>query len=552
LLTLHHVCADGWSLDRLFGEVGSLYAAFARGEPSPLPDLPVQYADFAAWQRGWLRGEPLDRQLAFWKDRLADAPALELPGDHPRPAVPTHRGGVHLVPLPAATEDGLAALARREGATAFMALLAGFALLLRSWSGQDDLVVGTPVAGRTRPEVEPLVGFFVNTVVLRADLAGDPTFRELLARVRSVALDAYAHQDLPFERLVDELKTERQLSRHPVFQVVFSVQQPEPAPPAGPDLSMSVGFTDTGTTKFDLLVMVERRRDGTVLSLEYARDLFEPETVRRMGAHLAALMAAAAATPDAPISALMARLDDADRRAMLVDWNPPAASDAFPADAAFEGAASASPASVAVIDGMETTTYGELNERADRLARHLRSRGVGAESRVGVVMGGTSSTVEAVLAVLKAGGAFVPIDPEIGLPKLRHLLGDAELAAIIVPTSSSLDSLPRVSIPVVALDRDAALIAAHDPAALPVADPDSLAMVVYSSGSTSLPRGVLLTHRAVAAAARALAERSGIGAESRVLAMAPLAHERALTAAFAAFSAGASLLVARRDEVGDA
>jgi pristinamycin I synthase-3/4 len=552
LLTLHHVCADGWSLDRLFGEVGALYAAFARGEPSPLPDLPVQYADFAAWQRGWLRGETLDRQLAFWKDRLADAPALELPGDHPRPAVPTHRGGVHLVPLPATTEDGLAALARREGATPFMALLAGFTLLLRRWSGQDDLVVGTPVAGRTRPEVEPLVGFFVNTVVLRADLGGDPTFRELLARVRSVALDAYAHQDLPFERLVDELKTERQLSRHPVFQVVFSVQQPEPAPPAGPDLSMSVGFTDTGTTKFDLLVMVERRRDGTVLSLEYARDLFEPETVRRMGAHLAALMAAAAAAPDAPISALMARLDDADRRAMLVDWNPPAASGARPAHAAFEAAASTSPRSAAVIDGTETMAYGELNHRADRLARHLRSLGVGAESRVGVVIGDAASTLESVLAVLKAGGAFVPIDPEIGLARVRHVLGDAELAAIVVPTFSTIDVLPRVAVPVVALDRDSARIAAHAPVALPAADPDALAAIVYSSGSTSLPRGVLLTHRALAAAARALADRCGIADGSRVLAVAPLAHERALTAVFAAFSAGAALVVARRDGVGDA
>jgi pristinamycin I synthase-3/4 len=554
LLTLHHVCADGWSLDRLFGEVGALYSAFSRGEPSPLPELPVQYADFAAWQRGWLRGDVLDRQLDYWKARLAGAPALELPADHPRPAVPSNRGAVHLVPLPPPTEEGLAALARREGATPFMALLAGFTVFLRRWTRQDDVVVGTPVAGRTRPEVEPLVGFFVNTVVLRADASGDPTFREVLARVRSVALDAYAHQDLPFERLVDELKVERQLSRQPVFQVVFSVQQPEPAPPAGPDLSMRVDFGDTGTTKFDLMVMVERRRDGAVLSLEYARDLFEPETVRRMGAHLAALLAAAATDPDAPVSALMERLDEHDRRAMLVDWNrSEAGTPRHPAHAAIEATASTSPDSVAVVDGLDAVAYGELNARANRLARHLCALGVGAESRVGIVASGSVATVEAMLAVLKAGGAYVPIDPRIPPARLRHVMGDAELGALIVPTASVLESLPRVVVPVVVLDRDAAQIAGYDSSDLGLGvDPDSLGAVVYSSGSTSLPRGVLLTHRAIDSAARATAGGWGITGDSRVLQVAPFAHERWLTATFAAFSSGAALVFARREELRDA
>jgi pristinamycin I synthase-3/4 len=554
LLTLHHVCADGWSLDRLFGEVGALYAAFSRGEPSPLPELPVQYADFAAWQRGWLRGEVLERQLGYWKARLAGAPALELPADHPRPAVPSNRGAVHLVPLPPAVEEGLAALARREGATPFMAMLAGFTLFLRRWSGQDDLVVGTPVAGRTRPELEPLVGFFVNTVVLRADASRDPTFRELLARVRSVALDAYAHQDLPFERLVDELKTERQLSRHPVFQVVFSVQQPEPAPPAGPDLSMRVGFGETGTTKFDLMVMVERRLDGTVLSLEYARDLFEPATVRRMGAHLARILAAAAADPDASIVDLMAGLDPDDRRAMLVDWNRSQSHSSYgPAHAAFEATASTSPGSVALIDGSRAVEYGELNARANRLARRLRALGVAAESRVGVVAGGTVESVASTLAVLKAGGASVPIDPRIAPARLRHIVGDADLAALIVPTASMLGSLPRMDVPFVVLDRDAAEIAGQDSADLGTdVAPDSLAAVVYSSGSTSLPRGVLLTHRAVASAARAMAERWGIAADSRLLAVAPFGHERWVAETFAAFSAGAALVLAPRDGLREA
>ncbi|HEU4452760.1 MAG TPA: amino acid adenylation domain-containing protein, partial [Longimicrobium sp.] len=406
LLTLHHVAVDGWSVDRLLGEVGALYAAFSRGEPSPLPELPVQYADFAAWQRELLEGDALEPQLAWWKARLAGAPPLELPADHPRPAVPGSRGAVHLAPLPPAAEAGLAALARSEGATPFMALLAGFLLLLRRWSGQDDLVVGTPVAGRARPELEPLVGFFGNTVALRADVAGDPTFRQLLARVRGVALDAYANQDLPFERLVDELKVERRLGRHPVFQVAFSVQPPGDPPEFGPALSARVGFTGTDTAKFDLLVMVERGDGGTVLSLEYARDLFEPETARRMGAHLAAILAAAAEHPDAPVSTLAERLDEGDRRAMLVDWNRAEAGDApAPAHAAFEARAAASPGAAAVIDGPAAIGYGELNARANRLARRLRALGVGAESRVGVVAGPSLATLEAVLAVLKAGGA---------------------------------------------------------------------------------------------------------------------------------------------------
>ncbi|MDB4949056.1 MAG: Malonyl CoA-acyl carrier protein transacylase, partial [Gemmatimonadetes bacterium] len=549
LLTLHHVAADGWSVGRLFGEVGALYAAFSRGQPSPLPELPVQYADFAAWQRGWLQGETLERQLAYWKTRLAGAPAPELPADHPRPAVPSNRGAVHLVPLPVSTEQRLAALARGEGATAFMALFAGFTLFLRRWSGRDDLVVGTPVAGRTRPEVEPLVGFFVNTVVLRADVSGDPTFRELLARVRSVALDAYAHQDLPFERLVDELKIERQLSRHPVFQVVFSVEQPQPAPFAGPDMAMEVGFTETGTTKFDLMVMVEHRAQGTVLSLEYARDLFEPETVRRMGSHLAALLAAAADDPDAPVSALMERLDEDDRRAMLVDWNRSESTRPVePAHAAFEATASTSPDAVASVDGLETATYGELNARANRLARHLRALGVRPESRVGVVAGGATAAIEAMLAVMKVGGAYVPIDPGIAPAKLRHVLGDAELAALVVPTASMLDSLPRIDLPIVVLDRDSARIEAHDSADLAVdVDPESLAALIYSSGSTSLPRGVLLTHAAVASAAREMADRWGITGESRILLVAPFAHERWLAATFAAFHAGAAAVSASRE-----
>ncbi|HEU0054941.1 MAG TPA: condensation domain-containing protein, partial [Longimicrobium sp.] len=315
LLTLHHIANDGWSLDRLFGELAALYGAFARGEPSPLTELAVQYADFAAWQRGWLKGGVLERQVAYWKEKLAGAPALALPADRPRPPMPSQRGGLLTVPLPQGAVDGLNELARREGATPFMAYLAAFTLMLRRWSGQDDLVVGTPVAGRTRPEVEPLVGFFVNTVVLRLDATGDPSFRALLGRVRETALDAYAHQDLPFERLVDELKVERQLSRHPVFQVVFSSQRDDGVP-AIDGLSIRATSGDTETTKFDLLVVAERTEAGTTLLVQYARDLFEEETARRMASHLVALLAAAAETPDAPVSALLERVDDEARRAL--------------------------------------------------------------------------------------------------------------------------------------------------------------------------------------------------------------------------------------------
>ncbi|MFP5288489.1 MAG: condensation domain-containing protein, partial [Thermoanaerobaculia bacterium] len=305
LLTVSHVAADGWSMGLLIRELAALYEAYCAGRPSPLPELPIQYADFALWQRRHLAGKALEAQLDYWRNQLAGAPPLlELPTDRPRPAVQSFRGGSLPLEIPPAALDALKAVAQKEGATLFMALLAGFAALLSRYSGQDDVLVGSPVANRGRAEAENLLGFFANTLVLRADLSGEPTFRELLGRVRAMARGAYAHQDVPFERLVEELQPERHLSYSPLFQVMLVLQNGPMPPLALHGLTLSALDLDTGTAKFDLLLNVWEEAGGLAGRLEYATDLFDHDRAERMAGHLAMLLAAAAAEPDRPVSAL--------------------------------------------------------------------------------------------------------------------------------------------------------------------------------------------------------------------------------------------------------
>ncbi len=514
VLALHHVVADGWSVGVLFRELSALYAALVRGEPSPLAPLPVQYADFAVWQRGWLAGDTLDRQVAFWRERLAGAPPLlELPTDRPRPAVRSTRGGAHHFRLPPAAAESLRALARAEGATPFMAALACFQLLLSIYSRQDDVVVGTPVAGRTHEALEGLVGMFVNTLALRADLGGDPPFRELLGRVREGTLGAYGHQDLPFEKLVDELRPPRDPGHAPVFQVMFSLHNLPAATLRLPGLTLEAVATESRTTKFDLSLSLAETAGGLAGALEYDAHLFDAASIGRMAAHLATLLEGAAAEPARRISEL-SLLDDA-ARLRLAAWNDTARE--TPPGAVHERIAEHArfrPGAPAVYFGGATVTFAELDARAARLAARLRALGVGPETRVGVAAERGPGLVAAVLGVLRAGGAYVPLDPAYPADRLAFMLADAAVPVVVTQPSLAARLPEFVGLVVLLDDGDApgeSGNAAGEGALSHSPFPESAAYVVYTSGSTGRPKGVVVTHGGLASFTAAAAAEWGIG-----------------------------------------
>ncbi|HET7233234.1 MAG TPA: amino acid adenylation domain-containing protein [Longimicrobium sp.] len=549
LLTLHHVAGDGWSRGVLYREIEALYTAFARGEPSPLAELPVQYGDFAAWQRQHLSGNVLEAQVAWWRQRLAGAPAvLELPTDRPRPPVPGYHGAaVHAV-LPSTLGDALRALSRREGATLFMTLLAAWQLVLSRWSGQNDVVVGTPIAGRTHAELEELIGFFVNTLALRADLSGGPAFTELLARVRDGALGAYAHQEVPFERLVEALHPERSLSRTPLFQVMFALQgAPSPLPRLGKVDAVPLPV-DRATAKFDLTLAISEREDGLAATLEYATELFDRATVERMLGHFHRALEQVAADAGAPLSAIEL-LGDEERRQVLEEWNANAA--ACPTDACihtlFEAQAGRTPHAVALIDGERRVTYGELNERANRIAHHLIALGAGPEVRVGIGLERGAGMVAAMLGVLKAGGAYVPLDPAYPADRLAFTLEDASVAVLV--TQETLRGILPASggVRVVSVDGEAADEIARASGANPAnrAGPRNLAYLIYTSGSTGVPKGVAIEHQS---AVVFLAWASGVYSDdelSGVLAATSICFDLSIYELFLPLSRGGRVIVVR-------
>jgi amino acid adenylation domain-containing protein len=546
LVTLHHIVADGWSLGVLVREVAALYEAFARGRPAPLPELPIQYADFAHWQRQWLRGEVLEAQLAYWKRQLAGPPAaLGLPTDRPRPAVQSYRGARHAFGLPGPLSEALRGLSRREGATPFMTLLAALQALLGRYTGQADVSVGSPVANRNRAETEGLIGFFVNTLVLRTDLSGNPTFRELLGRVRAVALGAYAHQDLPFEQLVGALQPERDLSRSPLFQVLFVLQNaPLPALRLG-QLTLSPVEVEGGTAKFDLTLSLMDTGQGLEGALEYNTDLFDAATVARMAEHFQTLLAGIAADAGQRLADLPL-LAEAERRQLLVEWNATAAP--FPADAClhelFERQVERGPEAVALVCQEEQLSYAELNARANRLAHHLRERGVGPEARVGLCLERGVEMVVAVLAVLKAGGAYVPLDPDYPSRRLGFMLHDAGVA-VLLTQQRLLPRLPPHEARVVCLDsttQDWQRCSAANPA--PAAMALHPAYVIYTSGSTGQPKGAVNTHRGVCNLLRWMQGAYGLGASDRVLQQTTFSFDVSVLECFWPLLAGARLVLA--------
>ncbi|HLL45921.1 MAG TPA: amino acid adenylation domain-containing protein, partial [Longimicrobiaceae bacterium] len=492
LLSMHHIVSDGWSMGVLFRELSALYAAYREGGESPLPELGVQYADYAVWQREQLEGEVLDRQLAYWRERLAGAPELlELPTDHSRPPVQTYRGATVPVELSLELLERLQVLGRSEGATLYMTLLGAFQVLLSKYGGGEDVVVGSPIAGRTRGEVEALIGFFVNTLVLRTDLGGDPSFREVLGRVREATLGAYAHQELPFEKLVAELQPERSLSHSPLFQVMFTLQDAGGGGGALAGLSVSGAAAAMEIAQFDLSLTLAVTAQGLRGALNYSTDLFERGTVERMLGHLERVLEQVAVDADVRLSELEL-LGQAERALVLEEWNRTEAE--YPADRCihelFEAQAARTPGAVALRFEEESLTYAELNERANRLAHHLRGHDVGPEVRVGVLMERGVEMVVSLLAVLKAGGAYVPLDPDLPAERLAYVLDDSGVPLVLVQAALRGAVPAREGVDVLAVDALAERLAAEPADNLAGGGgPDSLAYVIYTSGSTGRPKG---------------------------------------------------------------
>jgi amino acid adenylation domain-containing protein/FkbH-like protein len=515
LLTVHHLVADGWSTEVLYHELGVLYRALLRGQPSPLPDLRIQYVDYALWQRRWLQGEALESQLGYWKEKLTrPLPVSQLSTDRRRPVVGTFNGDNETLLLPKRLSEALKALSQREEVTLFMLLLAAYNVLLYRYSGQEDILVGTPIANRNRGELEGLIGFFANTLVIRTDLSGHPSFRELLSRVREAALGAFAHQDLPFEKLVEELHLERDTSHNPLFQVLFAMQNMPAAPlylgelevsrlGGASDTSKSHMEVDNGTSKFDLSLYTIERPEGLSFTFEYNTDLFNADRVQRMLHHLQLLLEGIVQSPDERISTLPL-LSASERTQLLATCSHRVD---YPTDQClhqlFEAQAQRTPDAVAVVFEKQHVTYQRLNQKANRLANYLRSSGVGPEVRVAVFMERSVDTIIAILAVLKSGGAYVPMDPAYPADRLAFILEDAQ-AAVLLTEQTLLSALPRQSVHTVCLD-DAEAVLSAQPTTNPATTvaSENMAYIIYTSGSTGKPKGCIITHRNVARLLRA-------------------------------------------------
>ncbi|MFL6259110.1 MAG: amino acid adenylation domain-containing protein, partial [Thermoanaerobaculia bacterium] len=480
LLTFHHIVSDAWSLEVLLRELGTLYAAFSSGRPSPLPELPVQYADFALWQRSWLHGEVLEALLAYWREGLAGVPVLQLPGDRPRPALQSYHGSMVPFALPEPLSAAVHALARAKGATVFMILLSAYEALLARYSGQEDFAVGSPVAGRDRREIEGLIGFFINTLVLRSSLAADLAAAKLLDRVRAVTLEGYARQSVPFERIVQELAPERNLSYSPLFQVMLAFQSLGGEEGLElPGLTLAPQSDDFPVSKFDLTLTAFDSGSQIFGHWVYSTALFDRETVERWSGHFQVLLEGLVADPARRVSELPL-LTAGEREQILVEWNRPPVG--YPEEGfvhqLFEAQVEKTPDAVAVVFEGESLTYRELNARANRLARHLRRRGAGPEVLVGIRAERSFEMVVGLLAILKAGSAYLPLDPSLPEERLSYMMEDAGIGLLVtqdLPDCSG-ESEENLSVPVL---------------------PDNSAYVIYTSGSTGRPKGVVVSHRAL-------------------------------------------------------
>ncbi|MEG4634709.1 amino acid adenylation domain-containing protein [Microcoleus sp. AR_TQ3_B6] len=551
VITMHHIISDGWSLGIFVRELTELYKAFCTGAPPVLPLLPVQYADFAVWQRQWLSGEVLKTQLHYWTEQLKNAPnLLQLPTDRPRKAIQTFPGGYYYTAFDKELSAEITALSKRSGVTLFMTLVAVFQTLLYRLSGDDDIVVGTPVAGRNRREIEGLIGFFVNTLVLRTNLGGDPSFEELLGSVREVALQAYTHQDLPFEQLVQTLQPTRDLSYTPLFQAMFVLDDALVPSVKLPELTVSSYSVEIGTAKLDLTLSMENTADGLAGVWEYNADLFDRATIARMAGHFQTLLEAIVANPQQKVSSLPL-LTEQERHQLLVDWNN--TTKEYPSDKCihqlFEEQVELTPDSEAVLFEDKKLTYRELNQRANCLAHHLRTLGVGPEVLVGICVERSLEMVVGLLGILKAGGAYVPLDPAYPPERLAFMLEDSQVG-VLLTQARLVESIPKHQGCIVCLDTDWEIIERQSKENPECSfTPENLAYVIYTSGSTGKPKGVLVAHSGVSNLATALIQISDVQPNSRVLQFCSLSFDGSVTELVMALLSGATMVMGTRDSM---
>jgi amino acid adenylation domain-containing protein/non-ribosomal peptide synthase protein (TIGR01720 family) len=494
-LVLHHIASDGWSRGILVREFMELYEACHEGRPARLEELPLQHADYALWQREWMQGKVLEEQMEYWKEQLAGLETLELPTDYPRPAVMSHRGAMVAMELGGELTGRIRELCRREGVTLFMALLAGVQVLLGRYTGQQEIAVGTAIANRTRREIEPLIGFFVNTLVLRGEVRSEWSWREMLQRVREVTLAAYAHQDVPFEQLVEELQPARDLSRSPLFQVMLNMQNTQQESFSLPGLSVEAGETEgVHVAKFDLTFSAEESAGKIRVGINYATELYEQATIERMAGHFRAVVEEMTRNADRRIGEVTL-LSNAERTE-LEEWNR--TEQEYPqrwVHELFEEQAAQTPDAMAVVFEERELSYAELNGRANRLAHYLRGLGVGPDTRVALCLERSPEMMVGVLGVLKAGAAYVPLDPGLPTARLAQMIEDVQVAVLITQDKLR-DKLPSVWAQVISIDQDWETIAQEEADNLAInVSGDCLAYVIFTSGSTGQPKGVGITHR---------------------------------------------------------
>ena len=552
VLNLHHIISDGWSWRVMLQELDQAYAAFASGQSPALPALPVQYADYAAWQRAWLTGEQLTRQLEYWKARLAQAPELlQLPTDRPRPAIDSYRGARSEFSLSAELVADLHALARAQGVTPFMLLLAAFEVLLARYSRQQDICVGIPIANRRLHQVEPLIGFFVNTLVIRGDLSAAPAFSDFLAQIRTRCLEAYAHQDLPFEKLVEELNPRRSLSHHPLFQVLFVLQDAGGAGFAPEGLSVSAADLGSRLSRFDLaleLIPDGPDEQGLKARIEYSRDLFDPSSVARLIGHYAELLTAIVADPDQSIDRL--NLLPAAEQELLASWNQTQAPyrREIAVHRLFEEFAASQPEALAVLWRDRRLSYAELNAEANRFARALQQRGVRRGQLVGLSVEKSTGMLMALLGILKAGAAYVPLDPGYPRERLAYMLDDAAVA-LLVSEAHLLAALPPSGCEVLVLDDKPWAQQSGENLPRLTDEAQDLAYVIYTSGSSGRPKGVSIAHQGLCNLVVAQQLAYGVRPDDRVLQHASLSFDASIFEILLALGAGAALCLGSKQEL---
>ena len=547
-LNMHHIVSDGWSMGVLFREVSALYRAYRSGQSNSLPELPIQYADYSVWQRDWLQGVNLDIQFSYWRKQLDGLLTLKVPIDHPRPAVQTYRGSSQSVELSTQLSQALKGLSQREGVTLFMTLLAAFQTLLCRYCGQQDIVVGSPIAGRTRQETEGLIGFFVNTLVLRSDLSKNPTFKQLLRQIRETTLEAYTHQDLPFEKLVEELHPKRNPSISPLFQVMFIFQHNADIPLDFEHLAVDPIRTGSQVAKFDLSLTISERQGTLRASLNYNTDLFDATTIVRMLGHFQTLLEGIVANPDQPIGELPL-LTAAEKHQLLIEWNDTKTE--YPKDKCiheiFEAQVEKSPDAIAVVFEDQQLTYRDLNHKANQLAYYLIGEGVQPETTVGIYLDRSIELAVALLAVLKAGGVYVPIDPSYPIERVKFILQDVQ-APFVVTTQALASQFSLFSARTIILDTELSTLDC-DGNANPRTVVGSLspAYILFTSGSTGTPKGVVMSHRALNNLISWQVNNLRQGLPARTLQFAPLGFDVSIQEMFSTWCSGGSLYLIRNE-----